>query len=109
MRGIDPKLHAGIGSIFFHGNRIKRGLVLDLKKPEGLQAFFKLVEKADVAVCNIRPQALQTKPLAQFAQLFNVAGSQSALAPEDLTIGPQRCTSALLMSSMTSGLVPMML
>ena len=109
MRGIDPKRHAGIRSIFFHGNRIKRGLGLDLKKPEWLKAFFKLVEKADVLVYNIRPQDLQTKPLAQFSQLLNVAGDQSALAPEDLTIGPQRCTSALLMSSMTSGLVPMML
>ena len=83
--------------------------MLDLKKPEDLAAFFKLVETADVVVYNIRLQALQTKPVAQFAQRFNLAGVQSALAPEDLTIGPQRCTSALVMSSMTSGLVPMML
>ena len=59
VRGIGPMRHAGMGAIFLHVNRNKRSLVLDLKKPEGLQAFFKLVEAADVVVYNIRPQAMQ--------------------------------------------------
>jgi len=59
VRGIGPMRHAGMGSIFLHVNRNKRSLVLDLKIPEGLSAFFKLVESADVVVYNIRPQAMQ--------------------------------------------------
>jgi crotonobetainyl-CoA:carnitine CoA-transferase CaiB-like acyl-CoA transferase len=59
VRGIGPMRHAGMGAIFLHVNRNKRSLVLDLKQPEGLQAFFKLVETADVVVYNIRPQAMQ--------------------------------------------------
>ncbi len=59
VRGIGPMRHVGMGAIFLHVNRNKRSLVLDLKKPEGLQAFFKLVETADVVVYNIRPQAMQ--------------------------------------------------
>ena len=39
-------------------NRNKRSLVLNLKKADGLAAFFKLVETADVVVYNIRPQAM---------------------------------------------------
>ena len=36
-------------------NRSKRGLVLDLKAPEGIAAFYRLVRKADVVVHNFRP------------------------------------------------------
>ncbi len=59
VRGIGPMRHAGMGAIFLHVNRNKRSLVLDLKKPEGLNAFFELVKTADVVVYNIRPQAMQ--------------------------------------------------
>lgn len=59
VRGIGPMRNPGMGSGFLHVNRNKRSLVLDLKKPEGLAAFFKLVETADVLVYNIRPQAMQ--------------------------------------------------
>jgi crotonobetainyl-CoA:carnitine CoA-transferase CaiB-like acyl-CoA transferase len=43
VRGIGPMRHAGMGAIFLHVNRNKRSVVLDLKKPEGLNAFFELV------------------------------------------------------------------
>lgn len=59
VRGIGPMRHVGMGAIFLHVNRNKRSLVLNLKIPEGLNAFFKLVETADVVVYNIRPQAMQ--------------------------------------------------
>ena len=59
VRGIGPMRHAGMGAIFLHVNRNKRSVVLDLKKPEGLNAFFELVKTADVVVYNIRPQAMR--------------------------------------------------
>jgi formyl-CoA transferase len=40
---------------FLGVNRGKRGLVLDLKKPEGLAVLLKLVGQADVLVHNFRP------------------------------------------------------
>ena len=58
VRGIGPMRNPGMGSNFLHVNRNKRSLVLNLKKADGLEAFFKLVETADVVVYNIRPQAM---------------------------------------------------
>lgn len=44
------------GNVVFHIdiNRGKRSLLLDLKKPEGLEVFWKLVDEADVVVQNFR-------------------------------------------------------
>jgi crotonobetainyl-CoA:carnitine CoA-transferase CaiB-like acyl-CoA transferase len=58
VRGIGPMRNLGMGSNFLHVNRNKRSLVLNLKNPEGLETFLKLVETADVVVYNIRPQAM---------------------------------------------------
>ena len=38
---------------FEHANRNKRGIVLDLKKPEALEVFYKLIEQADVFLNNL--------------------------------------------------------
>lgn len=40
---------------FLGTNRNKRAVVLDLKKPEALQAFYRMAEDADVIVHNFRP------------------------------------------------------
>ncbi|TYO61152.1 CoA transferase [Bradyrhizobium hipponense] len=40
---------------FLGANRNKRSIVLNLKDPEGLATFYRLVEKADVVVQNFRP------------------------------------------------------
>jgi crotonobetainyl-CoA:carnitine CoA-transferase CaiB-like acyl-CoA transferase len=42
------------GAMFQYGNRNKRGMILDLKIPEGCDAFLKMVESADVIVENFR-------------------------------------------------------
>jgi crotonobetainyl-CoA:carnitine CoA-transferase CaiB-like acyl-CoA transferase len=53
-----PFRNAGMGSIFLNTNRNKRSVVLDLKKPAAQEAFLRLVEKSDVLVYNVRPQAM---------------------------------------------------
>jgi crotonobetainyl-CoA:carnitine CoA-transferase CaiB-like acyl-CoA transferase len=55
-RAIGP----GIGSEsgFFVGiNRNKRGIVLDLGRPEGKDIYFRLVKTADLVIENLRPEA----------------------------------------------------
>lgn len=58
VRRVGAARHAGMGAIFLQGNRGKRSLVLDLKKPEGRKAVLKLAEGADILVYNIRPKAM---------------------------------------------------
>lgn len=50
-----PSTLAEDNRTFMGVNRNKRSIVLDLKKAEGLKAFYRLVEKADVVVHNFRP------------------------------------------------------
>ena len=40
-------------------NRNKKALSLDLRKPEGQQAFYRLIEKSDVFISNLHPSALR--------------------------------------------------
>jgi crotonobetainyl-CoA:carnitine CoA-transferase CaiB-like acyl-CoA transferase len=58
MRYVWPFRSQSMGHIFLNTNRNKRGVVLDLKKPEARAACLKLAERADVLVYNIRPQAM---------------------------------------------------
>jgi CoA:oxalate CoA-transferase len=53
--------HPELGlSVYFEAhNRGKRSLALDLKKPQGEAAFFRLVERADVFLNNLRLGALK--------------------------------------------------
>lgn len=59
VRGIGPMRNPGMGAIFLHVNRSKRSIVLDLKKPAGLQALEALLKTADVFLYNVRPQAME--------------------------------------------------
>jgi len=58
MRYAWPFRSPGMGHIFLNANRNKRGIALDLKKPEAREACLALAAKADVLVYNIRPQAM---------------------------------------------------
>jgi len=49
----------GMGAYFLALNRNKKSVVLDLKKPEGLDIFYELVKISDVVVDNMRPKALK--------------------------------------------------
>jgi crotonobetainyl-CoA:carnitine CoA-transferase CaiB-like acyl-CoA transferase len=48
----------GMGYIFLNLNRGKRGIVLDLKKPQGHEALMRLIPDTDVLIYNVRPQAM---------------------------------------------------
>ena len=47
----------GMTGIFANNNRGKRGLVVDLKNPEGLDVMRRLIADADVFIQNFRPGA----------------------------------------------------
>jgi crotonobetainyl-CoA:carnitine CoA-transferase CaiB-like acyl-CoA transferase len=57
-RVIGPAAEPGMASVFLGANRNKRGIVLDLKRPEGRAALMRLLATADVFMHNIRPQKL---------------------------------------------------
>jgi len=54
-RGMDLELAPGVSAPFLAVNRNKRGIVLDLKRPEGVAVLKRLVATADVLVENYRP------------------------------------------------------
>lgn len=58
MRYAGPARHREMGHVFLNLNRNKRSLVLDLKQPEAAQVLCALVEKSDVFMHNMRPQAM---------------------------------------------------
>jgi crotonobetainyl-CoA:carnitine CoA-transferase CaiB-like acyl-CoA transferase len=49
----------GMTGIFANNNRGKRSIVIDLKKPEGIEVVRKLVADADVVIQNFRPGAME--------------------------------------------------
>jgi crotonobetainyl-CoA:carnitine CoA-transferase CaiB-like acyl-CoA transferase len=48
----------GMSGKFINFNRNKRSIGLDIKKPDGLEAMKRLIDKADVFVSNVRPEGL---------------------------------------------------
>jgi formyl-CoA transferase len=54
-RGVDLELAPGVSAPFLAVNRNKRGLVLDLKRPDGLTILERLAATADVLIENYRP------------------------------------------------------
>src|SRR5918998_423506 len=54
-RSAGPPFFDGVSAFFLSANRNKRSLTLDIKRPEGQEAFRRLAETADVSVENFRP------------------------------------------------------
>ncbi|MCB1030488.1 MAG: CoA transferase [Acidimicrobiales bacterium] len=53
----------GVSLMHLHVNRGKRSLVLDLRKPEGVETFLELVRDADVVIEAMRPGGLERRGL----------------------------------------------
>jgi crotonobetainyl-CoA:carnitine CoA-transferase CaiB-like acyl-CoA transferase len=53
-RGWGPPFYGGEAAYFVNLNRNKKSLALDLKHPEGKALFFRLLERADVVLENLR-------------------------------------------------------
>ncbi len=79
MRHPGPMKNPGMGYMFLGLNRGKRGIVLDLKQPQGLEAMRRLIAQADVLIYNVRPQAM--------ARLGLSYEEVSALNPQILYVG----------------------
>lgn len=58
-RGWGPPFAGGISSFFLGLNRGKWGISIDLKRPEGLDLCWRLIEQVDVLVENFRPGAME--------------------------------------------------
>jgi crotonobetainyl-CoA:carnitine CoA-transferase CaiB-like acyl-CoA transferase len=65
-----PFVH-GVSILHWQVNRGKRSIVIDLKKPEGVEVFTDLVRRADVVVEGMRPGALARRGLG-YEQLRQV-------------------------------------
>jgi crotonobetainyl-CoA:carnitine CoA-transferase CaiB-like acyl-CoA transferase len=57
-RSAGPPFFEGISAFFLSANRNKRSLTLDIKRPEGQEAFRRLADTADVVVENFRPSVM---------------------------------------------------
>ena len=58
MRYAGPARHREMGHVFLNLNRNKRSLVLDLKHTDAVPVMLALVQRSDVLMHNMRPQAM---------------------------------------------------
>jgi len=81
IRGLSVELPGGKTAYFEYTNRNKKGIAIDLKKPEGKEAIYRLVKNSDVFMHNFRqgvPERLGLgyETLSRYnSKLIYVAGS----------------------------------
>ena len=63
-----PSTLAGESRAYIGANRNKRGMVINLKTPQGLEVFYRLVKSADVVIHNFRP-GVADRLLIDYARL----------------------------------------
>lgn len=64
MRQNGPAQNPGMASLFMNSNRNKQSVVIDLKRPAGLEALMRLVETADVFIHSTRPMTVEKLGIA---------------------------------------------
>src|SRR4051794_6944530 len=62
-RWITPVTSDGVGAMYLQCNRGKRGITLDVAKPEGREVAARLVRSADVVIANLPGETLQAMGL----------------------------------------------
>jgi len=62
-RWITPVTSDGVGAMYLQCNRGKRGMTLDVGKPEGREVVARLVRSADVVIANLPAATLRTMGL----------------------------------------------
>ena len=58
IRYLGPARNSGMGALFLGANRNKRSIMLDLKRAEGCDALWRLMDEADMFVHNVRPHKI---------------------------------------------------
>lgn len=59
LRCVQPSRHPHMSGVTMNFHRNKRNITLDLKNPDGLEVFMKLIAGADVFIHNMRYQAIR--------------------------------------------------
>lgn len=59
IRKVGPSRSGEMGGMFFHANRSKRSIAVNLKTEAGLDIALRLAKTVDVLVYNVRPQAMK--------------------------------------------------
>jgi len=58
VRNVGASKNNGMGALFLNNNRSKKSIQIDLKKEEGRNLLTHMIERADVLMYNMRPQAM---------------------------------------------------
>lgn len=58
-RGLGPRKNPGMGSVFLNANRGKRSIVIDLKKPDGINVLLRFAARCDVFLHTMRGEAAE--------------------------------------------------
>jgi crotonobetainyl-CoA:carnitine CoA-transferase CaiB-like acyl-CoA transferase len=94
--GGDPNRQTGatrtadMGVLYMNANRNKRSMVLDLKRPEALDALMRLVDRADVFLHSMRPKAAERLGVGYAAIAARNPSIVYAFAPGYRGDGPYR-------------------